>query len=106
MLIQDQHVDHLKQEQILGQDRQCMGQIQDMYSLKQQEISMLFEYQDGFDKREVGRSTFQVEEQRQDMLTSFEENVITKLEGFGHKSLINKNNGKNADVSRNISGGK
>ena len=37
---------------------------------------------DEFDKREMGHSTFQVQKQVQDMLASFEANVITKLDGL------------------------
>ena len=45
-----------------------------------------------FDKREVGHSTFQVQKQVHDMLTSFKANVITKLEGLSAaKILTNKN---------------
>ena len=48
-----------------------------------------------FDKREVGHSTFQVQKQVQDMLASFEANVINKLDGLsaeGSNSLTHKNN--------------
>ena len=58
-----------------------------------------------FDKREVGHRTFQVQKQVQDILTSFEENVITKLEGLGGESrLTNKN--QDSSTPTNISGGK
>ena len=59
-----------------------------------------------FDKREVGHSTFQVQKQVQDMLASFEANVITKLDGLsgeGSSSLTHKNN---SSTPTNTSGGK
>ena len=58
-----------------------------------------------FDKREVGHSTFQVQKQVQDMLASFEANVITKLDGLsgeGGSSLTHKND---SSTPKNTSGG-
>ena len=59
-----------------------------------------------FDKREVGHSAFQVQKQVQDMLASFEANVITKLDGLsgeGSSSLTHKND---SSTPTNTSGGK
>ena len=40
-----------------------------------------------FDKREVGHATFQVQKQVEQMLTSFEANMITKLDSLGDGKL-------------------
>ena len=40
-----------------------------------------------FDKREVGHATFQVQKQVEQMLTSFEANMITKLDSLGDQKL-------------------
>ena len=59
-----------------------------------------------FDKREVGHGTFQVQKQVQDMLTSFEANVITKLEGLSGESRLTKKNQDSTTPTTNTSGGK
>lgn len=59
-----------------------------------------------FDKREVGHSTFQVQKQVQDMLTSFEANVITKLDGLGTDSSLTNKNQYAGSTPTNNSGGK
>ena len=61
-----------------------------------------------FDKRELGHATFQVQKQVEQMLVSFESNVIKKLETFGATSK-NENSSSNESESsptRNHTGGK
>ena len=45
-----------------------------------------------FDKREVGHATFQVQKQVEEMLTSFESRIITKVDAIGNASSSSNKN--------------
>ena len=63
-----------------------------------------------FDKREVGHATFQVQKQVEQMLVSFESNIIKKLEPLSNGTTNNKNENSSRDSesypTRNHTGGK
>ena len=58
-----------------------------------------------FDKREVGHATFQVQKQVDQMLASFEANVITKLDSLGG-SKENDDTTNGTGTARNHNGGR
>ena len=59
-----------------------------------------------FDKREVGHATFQVQKQVEQMLTSFEANVITKLDSLGDGKERKDGTPDDTCPTRNHNGGR